>query len=153
MAKVAVLGAGSWGTALAKGMAEHGHEVWLWARNPETASRLASDRENRAYLAGIRLPDALRVTDDLATALYGAGIWFIFAETIPLPWCFALGYVGQRLGLELLDAHSPLKSFMHRFDAVIGAGLIAAAAYFVWSRFKVYKQYKLEAAVEVSKAD
>jgi membrane protein DedA with SNARE-associated domain len=63
-----------------------------------------------------------------------------------LPWCFALGYVGQRLGLELLDAHSPLKSFMHRFDAVIGAGLIAAAAYFVWSRFKVYKQYKLEGA-------
>jgi glycerol-3-phosphate dehydrogenase (NAD(P)+) len=72
MAKVAVLGAGSWGTALAKGMAEHGHEVWLWARNPETASRLVSDRENIAYLAGIRLPDALRVTDDLATALYGA---------------------------------------------------------------------------------
>jgi membrane protein DedA with SNARE-associated domain len=70
-----------------------------------------------------------------------------------LPWCFALGWAGQRLGLELLDEHSPLKSFMHRFDAVIGVGLIAAAAYFVWSRFKVYKQYKLESAVEASKAD
>ena len=56
--------------------------------------------------------------------------------------------------LELLavGGFSPLKSFMHRFDAVIGLGLIAAGAYFVWSRFKVYKQYKLEAAVP-SKAD
>ncbi len=70
-----------------------------------------------------------------------------------LPWCFALGLAGQKLGLELLDAHSPLKSFMHRFDAVIGVGLIAAAGFFVWSRFKVYKQYKLEGAVEPSKAD
>ena len=38
-----------------------------------------------------------------------------------LPWCYALAYVGQRLGLELLDEHSPLKHFMHRADAVIGA--------------------------------
>jgi membrane protein DedA with SNARE-associated domain len=55
------------------------------------------------------------------------------------PWCLALGYAGQRLGLELLDEHSPLKSFMHKFDAVIGAAIIFAAAYFVWSRFKVYR--------------
>jgi membrane protein DedA with SNARE-associated domain len=64
-----------------------------------------------------------------------------------LPWCFGLGFAGQWLGLRLLDEHSPLKSFMHKFDAVIGLGLIAAAAYFVWSRFKVYKQYKLEGVV------
>ena len=70
-----------------------------------------------------------------------------------LPWCLALGYAGQRLGLELLDEHSPLKSFMHRFDAVIGLVIVSAAAYFVWSRFKVYRQYKLEGTVEVSKAD
>src|SRR5579863_5767390 len=65
-----------------------------------------------------------------------------------LPWCLALGYAGQRLGLELLDEHSPLKSFMHRFDLVIGLGIISAAGYFVWSRFKVYKQYKLDGAIE-----
>jgi len=70
-----------------------------------------------------------------------------------LPWCLGLGYAGQWLGLRLLDEHSPLKSFMHRFDALIALGLISAAAYFVWSRFKVYRQYKLEAAVEPSKAD
>ena len=70
-----------------------------------------------------------------------------------LPWCFGLGWFGQYLGLRLLEEHSPLKSFMHRFDAVIGLGLIAAGAYFVWSRFKVYKQYKLEGAAVPSKAD
>jgi membrane protein DedA with SNARE-associated domain len=70
-----------------------------------------------------------------------------------LPWCLALAWSGQWLGLRLLEEHSPLKSFMHRFDAVIGAGLIAAAAYFVWSRFKVYKQYKGEGTVEATKAD
>jgi membrane protein DedA with SNARE-associated domain len=72
-----------------------------------------------------------------------------------LPWCLALGYAGQELGLKLLEEHSPLKSVMHKFDAVIAAGLLAAIAYFVWSRFKVYRQYKLEsaAAASVAKAD
>jgi membrane protein DedA with SNARE-associated domain len=70
-----------------------------------------------------------------------------------LPWCLLLGYAGQWLGLRLLDEHSPLKRVMHRFDAVIGLGIIAAGAYFVWSRFKVYRQYKLDAAVGTSKAD
>lgn len=59
-----------------------------------------------------------------------------------LPWCLALGYVGQQLGIRLLDEHSPLKSFMHKFDAVIALVIVVAAAYFVWSRVRVYKQYK-----------
>ncbi len=63
-----------------------------------------------------------------------------------LPWCLGLAYVGQQLGLRLLDEHSPLKHFMHRADAVIGALLVLAAAYFVYSRAKVYQQYKTETA-------
>jgi membrane protein DedA with SNARE-associated domain len=63
-----------------------------------------------------------------------------------LPWCYGLALVGQRLGIELLDEKSPLKHFMHRADAVIGAVVVVAGAYFVWSRVKVYKQYKAEAA-------
>ena len=65
-----------------------------------------------------------------------------------LPWCYGLALVGQRLGIELLDEHSPLKHFMHRADAVIGGVIILAAAYFVWSRYKVWKQYKLEATTK-----
>jgi membrane protein DedA with SNARE-associated domain len=70
-----------------------------------------------------------------------------------LPWCYALGYVGQRLGKELLDEKSPLKHFMHRFDAVIGAVIVLAATYFVWSRVKVLRQYKAESSAAAAKAD
>jgi membrane protein DedA with SNARE-associated domain len=71
-----------------------------------------------------------------------------------VPWCLMLAYVGQRLGLELLDEHSPLKHWMHRLDAVIAAVVVVAAAYFIWSRIKVYKQYKADgAAAAAAKAD
>jgi membrane protein DedA with SNARE-associated domain len=63
-----------------------------------------------------------------------------------LPWCLGLGYVGQQLGKRLLDEDSPLKHFMHRFDAVIGLVIIVAAAWFIWSRIKVFRAYRREAA-------
>jgi membrane protein DedA with SNARE-associated domain len=53
-----------------------------------------------------------------------------------LPWCLALAYVGQQLGLRLLDADSPLKKFMHKFDAAIAAVIVVAGVYFVYSRIK-----------------
>ena len=56
-----------------------------------------------------------------------------------LPWCLALAYVGQQLGIRLLDEHSPLKAFMHKFDAVIALVIVGAAGYLLWSRYKVYK--------------
>ncbi len=67
-----------------------------------------------------------------------------------VPWCLMLAYVGQQLGLKLLDEHSPLKHFMHRFDAVIGAGIVVAGVLFVWSRLKNLKQYKLDAAPDAA---
>lgn len=71
-----------------------------------------------------------------------------------LPWCWALGYVGQRLGLELMSEHSPLKHFMHKFDAVIAAVIVVAGVWFVRSRIKALRQYKeteQAAAAAVSK--
>jgi glycerol-3-phosphate dehydrogenase (NAD(P)+) len=69
-----VLGSGSWGTALAALLAENGHTVHLWAREPELAAALASTRENRRYLPGIPLPTAVTPTADLPAALVGAEI-------------------------------------------------------------------------------
>ncbi|HEY6458499.1 MAG TPA: DedA family protein [Polyangiaceae bacterium] len=69
-----------------------------------------------------------------------------------LPWCFALAYVGEKLGIALLDEHSPLKHFMHRADAVIGLVVVVAGAYFVWSRVKVWKQYRAESAAGAAAA-
>jgi membrane protein DedA with SNARE-associated domain len=58
------------------------------------------------------------------------------------PWCLGLAYVGQRLGLSLLEEHSPLKQFMHKFDAVIGGAIVIAAVLFIRSRLKALKGYR-----------
>ena len=71
----------------------------------------------------------------------------VFTFVGSLPWCYGLALVGQQLGIRLLDEHSPLKHWMHRLDAAIGAIIVVAAAYFVWSRIQVYRQYKAEAVV------
>ncbi len=63
--KIAVLGAGAWGTALAM-QASQRHEVVLWARNAEQAQTMARERCNAKYLPGIAWPDALQVTPQLA---------------------------------------------------------------------------------------
>ncbi|MCZ7687010.1 MAG: NAD(P)-dependent glycerol-3-phosphate dehydrogenase [Sandaracinaceae bacterium] len=70
----AVLGAGSWGTALAKLLAENGHRVRLWARRPEQADAIDGARENETYLPGFSLPENLRATSDLRKALDGAAL-------------------------------------------------------------------------------
>lgn len=68
--RIAVVGAGSWGTALAAHLARAGHDVRAWARRPEVAADLAAGR-NEAYLPGIALPP-LRATTDLADAVAAA---------------------------------------------------------------------------------
>ncbi|MCQ4620249.1 NAD(P)-dependent glycerol-3-phosphate dehydrogenase [Corynebacterium sp. CCUG 71335] len=74
MVKVAVLGAGSWGTALAKVFADAGNSVSLWARRTQLAQTMASTRENPDYLEGIELPEAIETTDDAEAAIESAQI-------------------------------------------------------------------------------
>jgi glycerol-3-phosphate dehydrogenase (NAD(P)+) len=57
MGRIAVLGAGSWGTTLAVVYARQGHDVTLWDRDAARAETLQRQRENAHYLPGIRLPD------------------------------------------------------------------------------------------------
>ncbi len=66
---IAVLGAGSWGTALAMLLRRNGARVRLWSHFPEQVSRLQKDGENREFLPGIPFPEGLQVTGDLAAAL------------------------------------------------------------------------------------
>lgn len=61
-----MLGAGSWGTALAVHFANRGHEVTLWARRREVVARLEARRINDGYLPGVTLPPDLALTADLA---------------------------------------------------------------------------------------
>ncbi|MGV0627083.1 NAD(P)H-dependent glycerol-3-phosphate dehydrogenase [Mycolicibacter minnesotensis] len=68
---VAVMGAGAWGTALAKVLADAGSQVRLWARRPDVAAQINSTRRNQAYLPECVLPDAVHATSDPAEALAG----------------------------------------------------------------------------------
>jgi glycerol-3-phosphate dehydrogenase (NAD(P)+) len=72
--RVAVVGAGSWGTALSIVLAKKGHDARLWAFEPEVAEQINRGRENVSYLPGIALPENLKSTGDLATAVQGAEV-------------------------------------------------------------------------------
>ncbi|WP_034986390.1 NAD(P)H-dependent glycerol-3-phosphate dehydrogenase [Corynebacterium jeikeium] len=74
MVQVAVMGAGSWGTTVAKVFADAGNEVRLWARRAEVADDVRDNHRNSAYLGDIELPAAMTGTTDPAEALNGAEI-------------------------------------------------------------------------------
>jgi glycerol-3-phosphate dehydrogenase (NAD(P)+) len=69
---LAVLGAGSWGTALAVLLARHGAAIRLWGHLAAEVERLRADRENRQFLPGVALPAGVEPTTDLAAAVAGA---------------------------------------------------------------------------------
>ncbi|WP_426662088.1 NAD(P)H-dependent glycerol-3-phosphate dehydrogenase [Rhodanobacter aciditrophus] len=71
---LAVLGAGSWGTALAALTARNGVPTRLWGRDPAALAAIAAARCNQRYLPGIELPATLGYEPDLATAVRGAGV-------------------------------------------------------------------------------
>src|SRR5689334_17279969 len=70
--RIAVLGAGAWGTALAVQAARAGNAVGLWARNPDRAATMATARENATYLPAVPLSPAIEVTADPQAALADA---------------------------------------------------------------------------------
>ncbi|MBI3652850.1 MAG: NAD(P)H-dependent glycerol-3-phosphate dehydrogenase [Acidobacteria bacterium] len=75
--RIAVIGAGSWGTALALVAARNQHDVRLWAREPEVAAAIQRQHRNPFYLADVTLPENLRATTALQDALDGTHIVII----------------------------------------------------------------------------
>jgi len=69
-----VLGAGSWGTALAMLLADNGHPTTLWAHSTTHAEALQRDRSNERYLPGVEFPPALKISSDLTEAIPAADI-------------------------------------------------------------------------------
>lgn len=76
MTRIAILGGGSWGTALAIVLSRspREHQIALWARNAATAAAIQKDGENAAYLPGCALPSIVEVTSEIEKALRGANI-------------------------------------------------------------------------------
>lgn len=91
---VAVVGAGSWGTALAIQVGRNGHRTRLWERHPERAVFMQAERRNPRYLNDIELPPTIEVSHDLAWVLEGADVC---VEAVPS--------VGLREVLPALAAH------------------------------------------------
>ncbi len=86
--RVSVLGAGSWGTALAALIARHGHHATLWGRDADAVAAIDRDKQNVRYLPGIVLPPSLRATPDMVAALKDADLVLVvvpshaFADTL-----------------------------------------------------------------------
>lgn len=70
--KIAVIGAGSWGTALSSVLAANGHNVSLWARNPQVVSAINKDHVNPRYLSDSRLSPSIVATTSYRDALRNA---------------------------------------------------------------------------------
>jgi len=125
--KIAVLGAGAWGTAIGIALAGR-HEVTLWARDAALVAALRAERSNRRYLPGFDLPPALALEEDLAGALDGAALVLAAVttnglrevlrgvrrngSTAPLAW-LCKGFESEsavlpdRICAEELDARTP----------------------------------------------
>jgi glycerol-3-phosphate dehydrogenase (NAD(P)+) len=103
MPTIAVLGAGSWGTALAVHLGRVGHTVRLWARDARLAAEIATRRANAVYLPDVSLPDEVSVTAALEDALARTDL---IVSAIPSHGCRAV----MRTAAPLIRPHTPVVS-------------------------------------------
>jgi len=82
---ITVLGAGSWGTALAALIARHGYPVTLWGRDAVQVAAIDATHENARYLPGVALPETLRATTDLASAVASAALVLVVTPSHAFP--------------------------------------------------------------------
>ncbi len=75
--RIAIFGAGSWGTALAISLAQQGQRVTLWARRAEAAETLRTKRENTTYLPGAALPASVQISSNLETVASEHNVWVV----------------------------------------------------------------------------
>jgi glycerol-3-phosphate dehydrogenase (NAD(P)+) len=95
--RIAVIGAGAWGTALAKHLAEKGLVITLWAYERDVVDSIASKRENQLFLPGVALPASLKVTNVLAEAVEECdGLLFVGPSHVARPVLHQLSSVLPR---------------------------------------------------------
>lgn len=111
--RFAVLGAGSWGTALALVLARNGHDVTLWGHDPEAVAALARDRVNRRYLPDIGLPARITPESDLGRAVAGCDTVLVVVPSV------AFEAVATRLA-GLLERGTPVVWATKGLDAASG---------------------------------
>jgi len=132
--QVAVIGAGSWGTALALLLAGKGHRVALWAHRAGQAQAMVEEGENRAYLPGFPLGRGIVVTADLAAAVAGRtyvvmaipshGFRAVFEQALPL----------LMNGAHVISAAKGIETFTLLTMSQVMAEELAAAGEPAWSQ-------------------
>lgn len=122
-----VLGAGAWGVALAQVCARAGLRVTLWAHEPDVASAMAVERENRAFLPGVRLEDAVAPTADLAD-LAGADMVLAVAPAQHLRGVLAAFAPHARAGLPVVLCAKGVEQGSHLLMTQVLAQVLPQAA-------------------------
>ena len=116
-----VMGAGAWGTVMAKVLADAGSEVRLWSRRAEVADEVNAARTNSAYLPGITLPAAIRATADPGEALDGVTTVLLGVPSQTLrphlvQWC---GHIADGATLVSLAKGMELGSLMRMSQVIV----------------------------------
>lgn len=124
MSRIAVLGSGAWGTAIALSLERRGgHEIYLWSHSAEQARRIGEQRENTRYLPGCALPPGLAVTADCA-CVAEAGILVSVVPSEFLRTVFARLRPGMRPGQIVVSATKGVEDLSYlRMTEVISATL------------------------------
>ena len=84
MRDLAILGSGSWGTALAVHLARVGHDVRLWAREADVVGGIRSERVNHLFLPGIRLPEAVTPCEAVEEAVSGVDLVVVVTPSLTI---------------------------------------------------------------------
>ena len=128
MTRLAVLGAGSWGTTFAQVLADAGNDVVLWARREAVAREITEHRTNSAYLGDRQLPVGLTATAHVADALAGADgvVVAVPAQALRATLTQWRGLPGLADGLPAVPVLSLTKGIERRTDARISEVLVEA---------------------------
>jgi glycerol-3-phosphate dehydrogenase (NAD(P)+) len=155
---VGVVGAGGWGTALAKILADTGERVTLWCHGADSFRQIVETRENRAYLAGISLPAELTVTQSLGETVSNKRlvICAVPSHVVREVFSRAMDDLAQTTmilcGTKGLEEGS-LKTMGELFVDLLGAGRKKNLAFLSGPTFALEVAKMLPAAVTVAAAD
>ena len=152
--EIGVVGAGAWGTALAKILAEKGERVTLWCHSSASFKDLAENRQNRIYLPGISLPDNLVVTQLLADAVVGKMlvICAVPSHAVREVFAAAAAHFGPKAfllcGTKGLE-ESTLQTMAELFSEILGAASTERHGFLSGPTFAIEVARGLPAAVTI----
>lgn len=132
--RIAVLGAGAWGTAIAINLSQR-HRVALWGRDAAQRSAMRADRSNPRYLRGFAFPAPLEIAETLAQALAGAELALIatptagFRETLRSLGAVAVPVIWLCKGFESPRAKLPHQIFAEEAHAAVPCGVLSGPSF------------------------